>query len=629
MSINSRHYWAFAATLGACSNQAPDSDGSIAAIAQRLQDPSAILGFETTSAWSTTSGSLAANATHTQGAASLSISNAYYAELQSAALATPAGITDHIGLDVQINRAATSDQVQLYVSIPSRNLYKIFVQGKQLKDLDANSWTTLDFSVPEWLLTELRANYSDLTFTIALISPETERTYLFDNLRFLGGSANSRVELTVSDSNAFIYASVDGIVRRVFSPGDPALGQRLDITSWFGAGSSELRVQALRSGAPTWFHVQAWADGAQILDESCDAPECSSPSAPARIWLDQPRSLNLSGRAKTRLTLVSGVPGKLYVAAPSVSAPQYTGLSVGPGAPVSLDLAPGTYQLGLGTDTPANGAYYEQTVELGASERSIDLSADTVEPVRTVTKIALVPVRHNWVPDASNDGVLTNADIASFEEQLDLARERWFKPFSYGLADWQIELFPTVESIPMVSRPDPDGEGPAGAEVLVDDFTNAYGNLKDTHPITVYFISNHRADGTVIDEAYGSVFAMAGIPDCRVVFTTEYSRGFEGDGIVSPNFFALHELLHCFEGRNDGYFKYYNGLDGLHGADSHGFPNGHGGEIDFLYFYRLYMRGQVAETADMRAGQKYPSLFPTTANTWVGIFPAVRRGYNP
>jgi hypothetical protein len=629
------------AILAACSSTGPDQEVS-SKIEQQLQDPSAILGFESTTLWTTTAGAVTSELSHTQGAKSLGITNFTYAELTSAALATPPNVSNQIKVDVRLNAAATTDQIQLYVNIPSLQRNKMFVQSKQLTGVPANTWTTITFDVPASLVNDLRSSYQDLTFTVALISPSRQRKYALDNLRFAEPAPVSKVELSVSGSNAFVYAIVDGIVRRVFVPNDPALGERIDVSSWLGAGPNRLRLQALRmrgSGDTlTSFHVQAWADGAAILDSSCTAADCGNPDAPARIWLDEERTLTLAGPAKTRLTVSSSVGGSLYIAAPGVRAPLYTGLTVSPSAPTTLELAPGSYQVGLGTgnDTPGSytGAFYQRSVSLGSAPVSVDLGEGTPEPVQSRTRIAVVPIRHNYVPDASVDGELTDNDVQSFKQQLELAQASWYKPFSYGLSEWQFDVLPTVEDTPLVTLPEhPNADGStAPADPKLDDFMRAEGldtPLQGIYPITVYFMSNHRSDGSVIDNALGSVFALQGTADCRVVFTTEYSRGFDRPASqLSPNYFALHELLHCFEARNDRYFGFYDGLNGLHGAGVHGYPRNYG-DIDFLTFYRRYMRGQVAETLDMRAGVEYPSLFPATANAWIGIFPAVRGGYNP
>jgi hypothetical protein len=170
------------AALSACSSSG--SEPELAVSEQQLQDPAVILGFESLGSWTTSAGTLTSETNHTEGVKSVGISNISYAELTSAQLATVPNASSKIRLDIQLNALGTSDQIWLYASIPSRQRSKVFIQNKQLNGVPANTWTTLEFEVPASLLADLSASYQDLTFTIALSSPSTQRTCKLDNLRF-------------------------------------------------------------------------------------------------------------------------------------------------------------------------------------------------------------------------------------------------------------------------------------------------------------------------------------------------------------------------------------------------------------------------------------------------------------
>jgi hypothetical protein len=97
---------------------------------------------------------------------------------------------------------------------------------------------------------------------------------------------------------------------------------------------------------------------------------------------------------------------------------------------------------------------------------------------------------------------------------------------------------------------------------------------------------------------------------------------------TGPNPALLHESLHNYEGYNSGNLHFYNGAEGMHGDDEHGYHSGSNGELDFAQYQRLYMRNQVAEVDSTRVGVPV-SEPPPRADLWVGVFDTMRRGYAP
>lgn len=68
----------------------------------------------------------------------------------------------------------------------------------------------------------------------------------------------------------------------------------------------------------------------------------------------------------------------------------------------------------------------------------------------------------------------------------------------------------------------------------------------------------------------------------------------------------------------------WNGFDTLHGAEVHGYPNeGDSGATDFVNYYRMWMRGQVAELDGMHHGLNWPSI-PAPGDLYVGVFKTLR-----
>jgi hypothetical protein len=154
-----------------------------------------VMGFENSSGWSLTSGTgtLASSGTRTQGNASLSAAVRGYVEMTSQALTSVPGATADIAYDLRIPETQPNPDwfgvTQLYVSIPSRNVFNAFVGQKELITLTPGTFGTVQLSVPAQLVTQLQASASDLTFKIVLNVPSNASgAYLLDNLRFVAGS---------------------------------------------------------------------------------------------------------------------------------------------------------------------------------------------------------------------------------------------------------------------------------------------------------------------------------------------------------------------------------------------------------------------------------------------------------
>jgi hypothetical protein len=99
----------------------------------------------------------------------------------------------------------------------------------------------------------------------------------------------------------------------------------------------------------------------------------------------------------------------------------------------------------------------------------------------------------------------------------------------------------------------------------------------------------------------------------------------EPDG---PNPALLHEALHNYEQYNQFNLHFYNGVQGMHGDNEHGYYSGDNEELDFALYQRVYIRGQVAELSSMRADVSVPAP-AERADLWVGVFDTIRRGYDP
>ena len=185
--------------LGIASCDYAEGAGDVSTETSALSLPgTSVLGFEATSGWSVSSGTVAlSTGAHTQGAAALSVTAPVnYTTLVSApltsGLAPLAALTD-TGATLQIDSSLPVSQpnpnyygaLQLYISVPSKGVYNQYLGQSELTGQQLGTFQTYQFAVTDFVRSKLTgATYSDLTFTVALNAPPGARgTYVFDNLR--------------------------------------------------------------------------------------------------------------------------------------------------------------------------------------------------------------------------------------------------------------------------------------------------------------------------------------------------------------------------------------------------------------------------------------------------------------
>ena len=601
-----------ALAAGACSGVDPVDANSetIGAVGQELVDAAAVFGFESTSAWNVSAGTKSSTTDRSQGAAALAVRTFTYSDITSVPLGPLSGVTSTLQLDVKPPAAPAWGQVQLFVTVPSANLYNRPSDAVSITGLTASAYSTLSFTLPPDAVAALQSNATDKTIKIGVTAPQSNADFKLDNLRFASsGNTNSLIEMRVSDVDDWLVVTVDGVRRKVVYLGDPSEGTRTDVSSWFGAGTNSVRVQNVNTGGPTNFRFELWVDGQQVLNETAPAGVTTE-----GIAVDRTFSVYTPHRPPFQtVAATSSTPGKLYVD------DTYMGVST----PVTLSLPQGSYKFGLGvsSDTPPSytGSFYEQAVTVASTSQSVNMTSSAPLGIQKTNTIAIVPVKHtyNYTPaagrdDPANDGVLADSDIPLFQGQAAVTGSQWFTPFSYGLANWQITTLPTVTATPLREKT-ADG-------FAMDDFIDEAGlaALRNQYDRIVIYFSQYKADGSYVDDHYGSVFA----PGRQLVgYLSEYAR-FRTASQPSPWF--LHECLHNHEAYGDSVLHQWNGIGGLHGGEQHGYySEKDSGETDYVKFYRLWMRGQVAELDGMRPDVKWPSI-PTSSDLYVGVFKTLR-----
>lgn len=150
-----------------------------------------VFGFEDPAQWQS-SVALSSSTTHTQGASSLAVKAKGYTEVTSVALPSLTGVSGTLTVDVLLPSPQPNPSwygfIQLLVSVPSKGINNAFVGQQELTGQPLNQFFSLNFSVPQSLVTPLQAGgYSDFKIKIVANVPSNATgTYLFDNLRFGG-----------------------------------------------------------------------------------------------------------------------------------------------------------------------------------------------------------------------------------------------------------------------------------------------------------------------------------------------------------------------------------------------------------------------------------------------------------
>ena len=160
-----------------------------AARAESALTASDVLGFESPANWTASAGTLASSSAHTQGSASLSVSNISYVELVSAPLSL-SGVTSE--LDVAVRPPITPDwgELQILLTSPTLGLYNAWVGQASLQGLAANQFATVGVALPSNIQQALSSgSYSDLQIKVVLNVPYSSSAWLLDDLHFKGAAA--------------------------------------------------------------------------------------------------------------------------------------------------------------------------------------------------------------------------------------------------------------------------------------------------------------------------------------------------------------------------------------------------------------------------------------------------------
>ena len=178
----------FGMTLCSCQGVDPPATEKVGTLGAALSANAArVLGFEDPSFWSLSAGKKARSLDHSEGEASLEVSEISWAEIVSTPLSTAdIGNPAHISVDLKLPATQPNPYwfgaAQLYLESPSRNLFNAFVAQRELTGLPTERFVSLVFEVPQWIRNALSSGASDLKLKIALNVPSGSGKYRLDNL---------------------------------------------------------------------------------------------------------------------------------------------------------------------------------------------------------------------------------------------------------------------------------------------------------------------------------------------------------------------------------------------------------------------------------------------------------------
>jgi hypothetical protein len=179
-----------------CTAGGQRSEEAIGQISSALSG-SDVLGFESPSSWTVSSGKVTSTTTRTQGAAALAVAAPQnYTTLVSISLASSlpglAGLTA-AGSSVSVDMLQPTTQpnpfylgaLQLYINAPAEGVNNQYLGQTELTGEPTGVFQTYSFPISSFVRTQLAGkSVSDLTFTLALNAPAgATGTYIFDNIR--------------------------------------------------------------------------------------------------------------------------------------------------------------------------------------------------------------------------------------------------------------------------------------------------------------------------------------------------------------------------------------------------------------------------------------------------------------
>jgi hypothetical protein len=177
-----------------------------------------VLGFEDDSLWAPITGmaTLDLSDERTQGEWAMSVAGGGFLEVSSIEISTlelqarfpESGIATHFTYDLYIPEPPPNPYwigaSQMYVSIPSANIYHEFIGQIELTGLELGAWNALSFEIPAGVQGALLQSHMDFSFQISVNSPAGGPPFLMDNLRLTDGDEGTPQPPACDPSNRLV-----------------------------------------------------------------------------------------------------------------------------------------------------------------------------------------------------------------------------------------------------------------------------------------------------------------------------------------------------------------------------------------------------------------------------------------
>jgi hypothetical protein len=350
---------------------------------------------------------------------------------------------------------------------------------------------------------------------------------------------------------------------------------RIKLDKYLVNGQNILRFITYNNGGrkpdnPMSYGYQVWLNNKIVLDDMCGQigiGGCvNNRNFPGGKVYDKTLKINVNSLNSKNyfVNINSAIQGRIYLN------DEYTGKVT----PSTLVLPTGDYRIGLGS---SNNRYQELKTQITKSQTLMFENKHWFPAKRW--KILLIAIRTAHLGNGKGENQiaeLSNSDIKAAYNDLIEVNNRWIKPFSYGLVDWDVsELIVENVRASITDR---------GDHINQNLFLQEAGltSLQDKYDTLVYFwprIANGK-DPWNNPGAIGGGLSVS-VPNTWVRWVKKF-----------PREIWLHEWLHVVEGVNSDH-GFFNGQNGLHGAEDHGYVGGTEGE--WLNWYRDFMRGMVKE----------------------------------
>ncbi|QEY16229.1 hypothetical protein D0C16_09705 [Cellvibrio sp. KY-GH-1] len=586
-------------------------------------NPHLLFGFERTGLWTASNTSVQLSSNRTQGDYALSLTNITTTKITSAAINSFKNWGAQMGMDIYLENAAVGT-LAIEASVPSRNIHNLRLSTIDLADIPLKKFTGITAAIPQ-ALQDLEGEYTDLAFSLVISSASVISNLTLDNIRFVPAISpvQDKVEIEVKGNTDILYVIVNDVVREVWRSGQlrrsklsPPVNGKLDISALFWKGANSVKVIGINGKNRNPIDVQLWVNGQSIFSKYCAEydyePQCLA---------DNPEGI----RHRYYLTVNTPnlpEPQKLEVA-PTVDAQWGANLYINdmyiPGSmPATVFLPVGSYKVGLGKyrDEHLNyqGNFFEQDVDLRNGNALVNFAGLQPLGVQNTVKIAILPIKYALYSNTNLTGVLQQSELAGYLKQLEMTYNIWTKPFSYGLQQWDMSVLPMVENVTLRTNSNQD----FSPEAFLSDA--GLQQLRAQYQIIIFAFSVYNQNGARIDGA-GGAGAWAGNGFISMNNATQWPNTPN-----APHPVFTHEILHVYEQYQRDIYGFYNGLEGLHGAEEQGYlETSPIGELYWLGWYKDFMRNTVGENHTARLGIQ-PGVIPAEQDLFIGTFETTRYG---